>query len=26
LVGPAQKTNIATNHPPYPFVLLAFYL
>jgi hypothetical protein len=26
LVGPAQKTNIATKHPPYPFVLLAFYL
>jgi hypothetical protein len=26
LVGPTKKTNIATNHPPYPFVLLAFYL
>jgi hypothetical protein len=26
LVGPAQKTNIATNHPPYPFIWLSFYL
>jgi hypothetical protein len=26
LVGPTQKTNIASNHPPYPFNFMTFCL